>query len=145
MDNYLGDLNLVDLVSEKHKKLRKEVMKLWVGQHDEYISDSESHMIHMIGTINIKEMTVAQIARKMNISRQGAHKCAKKLIDNEYIIMNAIEGNNRDKLLVLTKKGEEYCSEMLILKQRVEEEVCKNIGCENVEFLKEILRTDWIG
>ena len=144
MDNYLGDLNLVDLVSEKHKKLRKEVMKLWVIQHDEYISDSESHMIHMIGNMNIKEMTVAQIARKMNISRQGAHKCAKKLIDSEYIIMNAIEGNNRDKLLVLTKKGEEYCSEMLILKQRVEEEVCKNIGYENVEFLKEILRTDWI-
>ena len=104
MDNYLGDLNLVDLVSEKHKKLRKEVMKLWIAQHDEYISDSESHMI---GTINIKEMTVAEIARKMNISRQGAHKCAKKLIDSEYIIMKSIEGNNRDKLLTLTKKGEE--------------------------------------
>ena len=144
MDDYLGDLNLVDLVSEKHKKLRKEVMKLWAKQHDEYISDSESHMIHMIGNVNIKEITVAQIARKMNISRQGAHKCAKKLIDSEYIIMKAIQGNNRDKLLTLSKKGEEYCKEMLILKQRVEEEIIKNIGYENVEFLKEFLRKDWI-
>ena len=144
MDNYLEDLNLVDLVSEKHKKLRKEVMKLWVIQHDEYISDSESHMIHMIGNMNIKEMTVAQIARKMNISRQGAHKCAKKLIDSEYIIMKAIEGNNRDKLLTLSKKGEEYCKEMLILKQQVEEEIINNIGYENVEFLKNILRKSWI-
>ena len=89
-------------------------------------------------------MTVAEIARKMNISRQGAHKCAKKLIDSEYIIMNAIEGNNRDKLLVLSKKGEEYCREMLILKQQVEEEIIKNIGYENVEFLKEFLRKDWL-
>ena len=144
MDDYLGDLNLVDLVSEKHKKLRKEVMKLWVIQHDEYISDSESHMIHMIGNMNIKEMTVAQIARKMNISRQGAHKCAKKLIDSEYIIMKAIQGNNRDKLLTLSKKGEEYCKEMLILKQQVEEEIINNIGYENVEFLKNILRKSWI-
>ena len=48
MDNYLKDLNLVDLVSEKHKKLRKEVMKLWLEQHEEYISDSESHMLGMI-------------------------------------------------------------------------------------------------
>jgi len=144
LDNYLEDLNLVDLVSEKHKKLRKEVMKLWVIQHDEYISDSESHMIHMIGNMNIKEMTVAQIARKMNISRQGAHKCAKKLIDSEYIIMKAIEGNNRDKLLTLSKKGEEYCKEMLILKQQVEEEIINNIGYENVEFLKNILRKSWI-
>lgn len=144
MDNYLEDLNLVDLVSEKHKKLRKEVMKLWVTQHDEYISDSESHMIHMIENINIKEATVAQIARKMNISRQGAHKCAKKLIDSEYIIMKAIEGNNRDKLLTLSKKGEEYCKEMLILKQQVEEEIINNIGYENVEFLKNLLRKSWI-
>jgi len=144
LDNYLEDLNLVDLVSEKHKKLRKEVMKLWVIQHDEYISDSESHMIHMIGNMNIKEMTVAQIARKMNISRQGAHKCAKKLIDSEYIIMKAIEGNNRDKLLTLSKKGEEYCKEMLILKQQVEEEIINNIGYENVEFLKNLLRKSWI-
>ena len=142
MDDYLKDLNLIDLLSEKHKKLRKEVMKLWIERNGEYITDTESHML---GMLDAKSMTVAEIARKMNISRQGAHKCAKKLIDSEYITMNAIEGNNRDKLLVLTKKGEEYCSEMLILKQRVEEEVCKNIGGENVEFLKEILRTDWIG
>ncbi|MDR3598264.1 MarR family transcriptional regulator [Clostridium sp.] len=141
MDNYLKDLNLVDLVSEKHKKLRKEVMKLWAKQHEEYISDSEAHML---GTINIKEMTVAEIARKMNISRQGAHKCAKKLIDSGYIIMKSIEGNNRDKLLVLTKKGESYCNEMLILKKQVEDEVIKNIGYKNVESLKEFLRKDWM-
>jgi DNA-binding MarR family transcriptional regulator len=141
MDNYLRDLNLVDLVSEKHKKLRREVMELWAKQNDEYISNSEAHML---GTLNIKAMTVAEIARKMNISRQGAHKCAKKLIDSEYIIMKSIEGNNRDKLLVLTKKGEDYCSQMSILKKQVEEEVVYNIGYENVEFLKEFLRKDWV-
>ena len=48
MDDYLKDLNLVDLLSEKHKKLRKEVMKLWLEQHGEYITDSESHMLGMI-------------------------------------------------------------------------------------------------
>lgn len=141
MKNYLETLNLIDLVSEKHKKLRKEVMKLWEEKHSEYISDSEAHML---GTLNIKAMTVAEIARRMNISRQGAHKCAKKLIDSEYIIMESIEGNNRDKLLVLTKKGEDYCNQMSILKKQVEEEVVNNIGYENVEFLKEFLRKDWV-
>jgi DNA-binding MarR family transcriptional regulator len=141
MDNYLKDLNLIDLVSEKHKKLRKEVMKLWAKQHGEYISDSESHML---GTINIKETTVAEIARKMNISRQAAHKCSKKLIEGGYIIMKSIEGNNRDKLVILTLKGEAYCKEMLILKQEIEEEIVKKIGYDNVQFLKEILRKDWM-
>jgi hypothetical protein len=44
----------------------------------------------------------------------------------------------------LSKKGEEYCREMLILKQQVEDEIIKNIGYENVEFLKEFLRKDWL-
>ena len=141
MDEYLKDLNLIDLLSEKHKKLRKEVMKLWIEKNGEYITDTESHML---GMLDAKSMTVAEIARKVNISRQGAHKCAKKLIDSEYIIMNAIEGNNRDKLLVLAKKGEDYCREMLILKQKVEEEIINNIGHESVEFLKNLLRKSWI-
>lgn len=141
MDDYLKDLNLIDLLSEKHKKLRKEVMKLWIEKNGEYMTDTESHML---GMLDAKSMTVSEIARKVNISRQGAHKCAKKLIDSEYIIMNAIEGNNRDKLLVLAKKGEDYCSEMLILKRQLEEEIINNIGYENVEFLKGILRKSWI-
>lgn len=141
MDNYLNDLNLIDLVSEKHRKLRKEVMKLWAKQHGEDISYSEAHML---GNINIREMTVAEVARKMNISRQGAHKCAKKIIDNGYIEMKSIKGNNRDKLLVLTKKGEEYCREMLLIKQKIEYEIIKKIGPQNVEFLKEFLRKDWL-
>ena len=141
MDEYLKDLNLIDLLSEKHKKLRKEVMKLWIEKNGEYITDTESYML---GMLDAKSMTVAEIARKVNISRQGAHKCAKKLIDSEYIIMNAIEGNNRDKLLVLAKKGEDYCREMLILKQQVEEEIINNIGHESVEFLKNLLRKSWI-
>ena len=141
MDEYFKDLNLIDLLSEKHKKLRKEVMKLWLERKGEYITDTEAHML---GMIDAKCMTVAEIARKMNISRQGAHKCAKKLIDSEYIKMNVIEGNNRDKLLVLTKKGQDYCCEMLILKQQVEEEIKNKLGHENVELLKKLLRKDWI-
>lgn len=141
MENYLETLNLIDLISEKHKKLRKEVMKLWDEKHSEYISDSEAHML---GTINIREMTVAEVARKMNISRQGAHKCAKKLIDNGYIILKSVEGNNRDKLIVLTKKGEEYCTEMFILKKQLEDSIIKKMGDKNIQFLKEFLRKDWL-
>ena len=55
-----------------------------------------------------------------------------------------MDGNNRDKLLVLTKKGQDYCCEMLILKQQVEEEIKNKLGHENVELLKKLLRKDWI-
>ncbi|WP_242832636.1 hypothetical protein [Clostridium saccharoperbutylacetonicum] len=58
--------------------------------------------------------------------------------------MKSVEGNNRDKLVILTLKGEAYCKEMLILKQEIEEEIVKNIGNDNMQFLKEMLRKDWI-
>lgn len=141
MENYLRNLNLVDLISEQHKKLRKEVIRLWLEKEGEYISSTESHML---GMLEIESVTVAEIARKMNVSRQAAHKCAKNLIDRGLIMMNSIEGNNRDKLMALTKKGEEYSSEMLIIKEQIEEEIAKNIGYDNMEMVKSYLRKDWI-
>lgn len=55
-----------------------------------------------------------------------------------------INGNKRDKLILLTKKGEEYCNEMLKLKKQIEEEISINIGRENVEILKVTLRKNWL-
>lgn len=141
MDNYLNEMNFIDLISEKHKKLRREVMKLWLLKNGEEVSDTESHML---GVLDKKPMTVAESARKMNISRQAAHKCSKKLIDHGYIVMNSIEGNKRDKLLILTNKGEEYCNEMLKIKEKIEEDISKKIGKETIEILKTCLRKDWI-
>jgi DNA-binding MarR family transcriptional regulator len=141
MDEYLKELNLIDLLSEKHKKLRREVMRLWLEKKGEEITDTEAHML---GMLEKKSMTMAESARKVNVSRQAAHKCAQKLIERGYIEMKAIEGNKRDKLIVLTKKGEEYCNEMLKLKEQIEEEISINIGRENVERLKVDLRKDWL-
>lgn len=141
MDDYIKELNLIDLLSEKHKKLRREVMKLWLESDGNEITDTESHML---GMLERKSMTVAESARKINISRQATHKCAKKLIDLGFIKIEHIEGNKRDKLISLTEKGEEYCSEMLKIKERIEEEISKKLRHKNVEMLKKLLREDWI-
>ncbi|MFW2487454.1 MarR family winged helix-turn-helix transcriptional regulator [Clostridium chromiireducens] len=141
MDEYLKGLNIIDLLSLKHRKLRKEVMKAWLKKNGNEVSDTESHML---GMLEIKGMTVAEVARKMNITRQSAHKSAKKLIEQNYIKMIPIEGNKRDKLIVLTKKGEEYSTEMLKIKRRIEEEISENIGNETVEMFKNYLMKDWI-
>lgn len=141
MDDYLQELNFIDLISEKHKKLRKEVMKLWLEKHGEEITDTEAHMLAMLEKRNL---TVAESARKVGVTRQAAHKCAKKLIEQGYIRMEDMEGNKRNKLLVLTEKGETYCDEMLKLKEKVEEEISMKIGRDNVEMIKKLLRKDWI-
>lgn len=141
MEDYFKNLNLIDLISEKHKKLRGEVERLWLEKKGEEITDTETFMLAML---EIRSMTIAESARQICVSRQAAHKCAKKLIEKGYISMNSIEGNKRDKLIVLTTKGKEYCSEMLRLKNQIEEDIAKVIGRENVEMLKTYLRKNWI-
>ena len=141
MNDYLKDLNIVDLVSEKHQQLRTKVLKLWIENGEEDINKTESHMLAMI---EIKSMTIAETARRINMSRQAAHKCAQNLISRGYIIANNIEGNQRDKLIMLTEKGKNYCANMLILKEEIENEIEKNIGKENLNKLRKCLKEKWI-
>lgn len=141
MNDYLKELNLIDLLSEKHRKLRGEVIKLWLEKKGEEITDTETHMMAML---KVKNMTIAESGRKINLTRQAAHKCAKKLIEKGYIEMNSLEENKRDKLIVLTQKGDEYCNEMTKIKEQLEEEISANIGHENVKILKEYLRKQWL-
>lgn len=140
IEEYINNLNLIDLVSEKHKKLRKKTFKLWAERNLENISGAETHLLAML---SIKNMTIADCARKMNLSRQAVHKCSKDLIAQNYITFFSIEGNHRDKLLQLTDKGTNYCIKMLNLKEEIEREITENIGSENVEFLKNLLRKEW--
>ena len=102
MQTYLNENNLVDLISDKHAKLRKKVIEAWVQNGEEKITDTESYMIAII---HKESTTVAQIAKKIGMSRQGAHKCAKVLMERGYIKIENHQDNSRDKLLCLTDKG----------------------------------------
>ena len=44
MQTYLNENNLVDLISDKHAKLRKKVIEAWVQNGEEKITDTESYM-----------------------------------------------------------------------------------------------------
>ena len=140
MQSYITDLNLVDLISEKHAKLRKMVRDKWVEAGEEYITDTESYMLALLER---ESMTVAQLARKIDISRQGAHKCAKGLISRDYILVENIEGNSRDKALILTDKGHRFCEETLIIKKKIENDIKNSIGEDELELLRKYLSKTW--
>ena len=74
----LKNLNIIDLISEKHAKLRKIVSKTWIDMGKEGFTDTESYILSLIEK---NELTVAQISRIIGISRQGTHKCVKGLIE----------------------------------------------------------------
>ncbi|EPZ58515.1 transcriptional regulator, MarR family [[Clostridium] sordellii ATCC 9714] len=48
MNSYLDNLNLIDLLSEKHAQLRKIVRDKWSENAGEYITDTESYIIALL-------------------------------------------------------------------------------------------------
>lgn len=137
--NFQG-LNIIDLISEKHAKLRKMVIEAWVESGEERVSDTESYMLALIEK---NELTVAQIGRIIGISRQGAHKCAKGLIERGDIIIENQNVNSRDKILFLTEKGLRFCRETLILKEKFETDIINAIGEDKFQILKQCLSENW--
>ena len=95
----------------------------------------------MLALVEREKLTVAQLGRIIGISRQGAHKCAKSLIERGYLTIE--NKNSRDKELLLTDKGMRFCRETLILKEKFEEEIKNNIGEKEFEVLKKCLNKDW--
>lgn len=140
MSSNFQNLNIIDLISEKHAKLRRMVIETWVERGEERVSDTESYMIALIEK---NELTVAQIGRIIGISRQGAHKCAKGLIERGYIIIENQGVNSRDKILSLTEKGLRFCKETLILKEEFETNIINSIGEDKFKILKECLSESW--
>lgn len=140
MENYVDYINLVDLISDKHAKLRKKVIDAWVENKDEKITDTESYIIALI---HQERTTVAQIAKKIGISRQGIHKCTKSLIERGYIEVENNQINSREKYLHLTEKGEYFVDETLQIKREIENEIIKSIGKEKFDLVKEIFNSSW--
>ena len=140
MESGLESQNLVDLISDKHAKLRKMVINTWIENGEEEITDTESYMIALIDR---EKTNIAQIAKKIGISRQGAHKCAKGLIEKGYIEIEDQHINSRDKFLILTEKGKYFLKETLHIKQNIEEQIINSIGKDKFDIIKETFTNPW--
>ncbi|MDZ5254101.1 MarR family transcriptional regulator [Clostridium sp. LIBA-8841] len=133
------ELNIIDLVSEKHIVLRREVEDRWLKENKEEISHTEAMLL---AKISMGKISIAEVARQANVSRQAMFKCAKKLESRGYLKFKKTESNS--KYTELTEMGVEYCKKNNELKLIIEKEIEKTIGKENLEFIKEILKKRWI-
>lgn len=139
MDENLEGLNIIDLVSEKHIILRREVEERWALSNEEEISHTEGFLL---AKIDMKRISLAEIARQANVSRQAMYKCAKKLEERGYLVFVVDTDNN--KYTELTTKGREYCKKSKQLKENIEKEIVAILGQESTQMLKELLKKNWI-
>lgn len=133
------NLNIIDLISEKHIALRREVEQRWSKSGEEEITHTEALLL---AKINMGKISLAEVARQINVSRQAMHKCAKKLEDKGYLKFISSETNQT--YTSLTEKGILYCKKSNELKEKIEQEIAENLGKENIELIKELLKKKWI-
>lgn len=139
MEENLEGLNIIDLISEKHIVLRREVEDKWASSNEEEITHTEAFLL---AKISMGRVSLAEAARQAHISRQAMFKCAKKLEEKGYLEFNLEDNNN--KYAVLTLKGQAYCQKSQELKMSIESDIAEILGQENVLLLKELLKKNWL-
>jgi DNA-binding MarR family transcriptional regulator len=140
VNSELVNLDMVDLLSERHTLLRKISEKAWNNQSDIYISNSEWYIM---ARIYKKQPTISYINKNVEISRQAIHKFIKNLAEKGLVEVNNVENNKKEKWIQLTALGEECYEKNQKLKAGLERKITEKIGAEQVRLLKEILKMDW--
>ena len=86
--------------------------------------------------------TISSIANKIGISRQAVHKIVKNLLEKEFLTLSHQE-SKRDKMIVMTKKGEELLVCRKKVMSKVEAKIAEHISQESFCQLKKILNQEW--
>ena len=136
----LQNLDLFDLVSERHNLVRKILEREWNEKSEIYISNSEWYIM---ARIYKKRPTISYVTKNVEISRQAIHKFIKNLAAKGLVEIYNAENNKKDKCIQLTRLGEECYEKNEVIKANLERKLAETIGIQHVNVLKDILKLDW--
>jgi DNA-binding MarR family transcriptional regulator len=136
----LQNLDLIDLLSERHSLVRKISETSWNNQSEIHISNSEWYIM---ARIYKRKPNISYITKNVEISRQAIHKFINKLSEKGLVQVENVENNKKEKCIQLTALGEECYEKNEALKAQLENKIAEQIGAEQVSTLKEILKLDW--
>ena len=136
----LQNLDLIDLLSERHSLVRRIAEKDWNNQSEIYISNSEWYIM---ARIYKKQPTISYVTKNVEISRQAIHKFIKNLSEKGLVEIKNVENNKKEKCIRLTALGEECYEKNEALKAQLENKIAEKIGMEQVTILKDLLKLDW--
>jgi DNA-binding MarR family transcriptional regulator len=141
LETKMQNLDLIDLISERHVQLRSITEKMWNNKSEIYISNSEWFILARI--YEKKQPTISYVSKNVDISRQATHKFLKLLKEKGLVEIKNVENNKKEKCIQLTQLGQECFEKNESLKATLEEKIIGKIGVEQLSFLKEILKADW--
>jgi len=97
---------------------------------------------HCMAMLNLEEVgiTAAEIAKKVNVSKQAMSKLIQELIEKGFVQAVKHPQDHRATLIHSTESGKKFLAALLIVRKKVENEISQVIGEEKLSQLYLILR-----
>lgn len=83
--------------------------------------------------------TISEIARELQITRQAAQSSVQRLIKLQVIALKTLPNNRRDKVVIITPKGQLASRTATLQVGKLENEFAEMIGREKLEELRSSL------
>jgi DNA-binding MarR family transcriptional regulator len=132
--------NLKQLLIARSDWFAGEIMKAVKRGEYAYITPAQSRLLaHMAG----KPASMAELARRLAISRQAVHKTVGELVRREILAVHDDPARRNAKLVVYTDKGRQVNRAGARIIEQIEERIAGRIGHERLELLRELLASDW--
>ena len=136
----MADPNLKQLLLERADWFAREIMKGVKRSEHAYITPAQSRLlVHMGG----KPMNMAEIARRLAISRQAVHKTVGELARRGILEVTDDPQRGNSKLVRYTDKGRLLNRAGAQIIQRIEDDIGARLGPARVKELKRLLSEPW--
>lgn len=133
--------NLKQLLLARSDWFAREIMASISRSSDyAFITPAQSRLLaHMGG----KPMSMAELARRLAISRQAVHKTVAELARRGILELHDDPVRGNTKLVDYTETGRELNRAGAKMIERVEERIAERIGREGLDRLKALLAAEW--
>jgi DNA-binding MarR family transcriptional regulator len=132
--------NLKQLLLARSDWFARELMKGVERSEHAYITPAQSRLLaHMGG----RPTTMAELARRLAISRQAVHKTVTELARRGILELRDDPGKGNSKLVSYTDKGRQVNRVGAQLIAAIEQRLANRLGAEDVDTLKRLLARGW--
>lgn len=127
-------------MSERYEILRRLAEEKWNNNNELYISNSEWFIL---GKIYNSQLTISDVAKDVEISRQAIHKIVKSLEAKGLVEVSSVEHSKKHKAIRMTEFGQICYEKNAHYKGEIEQQLIHTLGEIEVTKLKDILTLDW--
>lgn len=133
--------NLKQLLLARNDWFAQEIMKGVRSSHDfGFITPAQSRLLALMGG---KPMSMAELGRRLAISRQAVHKTVNELVRRGILDVRDDPDRGNSKLVLYTPRGKELNRSGARIIESIEQRLVQRLGRDGVEQLKTLLASDW--